>query len=310
MGFSVPLDHCDMSWNDPAFTPLVVLIEGQEWTARSLESILNPHGCAVFKAYTGRQGLDVLRRLIPDLILVDRHLPDMAATQVLRELRSISTITASTPRGLIATSPVSREDRLAAFQEGAWEILSPPFDPAELTLRFHTWIQAKRDVDIAREQGMLDPLTGHYNLKGLLRRIDELVSDASRSERHISVLAVGLPAGTRLQDDLDPEEVTRLVGLALGRTIRLSDAVARVGPAEFVVIAPGTDGVGAEALADRVLAAAGTDEIALRAGVFSARRGKREPIAPLDLLNRATEALRRAQSAGEGPLVFSHQQLN
>lgn len=299
-----------MNWTDSTFTPLVVIIEGQEWTARSLESILSPHGFAVFRAYTGHQGLDILQRLLPDLILVDRHLPDMTASQVFRQIRSIPTVGSATPRCLISTSPVGRDDRMAAFKEGAWEILTPPFDSAEITLRISTWIRAKREVDLAREQGMLDPLTGLYNLKGLLRRIDELVSDASRSERSISLVAVGLPSGEVPSEDRDPEELTRVLGLALGGTTRLSDAIARVGPAEFVIVAPGTDVKGARTLVDRLLASAGADRLPLRAGVLSARRGKQEPIAPLDLLNRATEALRKAQNAEDGPFVFVQEQMN
>ena len=226
-----------MTWTDSTFTPLVVIIEGQEWTARSLESILSPHGFAVFRAYTGQQGLDILQRLLPDLILVDRHLPDMTSSQVFRQIRNIPTVSSATPRCLISTSPVGRDDRMAAFQEGAWEILTPPFDSAEITLRISTWIQAKREVDVAREQGMLDPLTGLYNLRGLLRRIDELVSDASRNERFISLVAVGLPSGKAHPGEMDAEEVTRILGSSLGGTIRLSDAMARVGPAEFVIVA-------------------------------------------------------------------------
>lgn len=299
-----------MTWTDSPFTPLVFLIEGQEWTARSLESILSPNGCAVFRAYTGHQGLDLLGRLIPDLILVDRHLPDMTATQVFRHLRDVPTIGPSTPKCLISTSPVSREDRMAAFEEGAWEVLTPPFDPAELGLRLNTWVRAKREVDAARDGGMLDATTGLYNLKGLLRRIDELVSDASRNERHIALVAVGLPFEKSDIDKMDPEEITRIVGSALGKTTRLSDAVARVGPAEFVVVAPGTDNHGAEILASRLLDSANADELVLRAGVFAARREKQEPIAPLDLLNRATEALRKAQTSIEGPPIFTEKDLN
>jgi len=300
-----------MTWTDSTFTPLVVIIEGQEWTARSLESILSPHGFAVFRAYTGHQGLDILQRLLPDLILVDRHLPDMTAGQVFRQIQNIPTVGSATPRCLISTSPVGRDDRMAAFQEGAWEILTPPFDSAEITLRISTWIQAKREVDLAREQGMLDPLTGLYNLKGLLRRIDELVSDASRNERFISLVAVGLPSGKVPQSEMDPEEITRILGNSLGGTTRLSDAIARVGPAEFVIVAPGTDDKGAQVLVNRLLASAGDEDLPLRAGVFSARRGRQEPVAPLDLLNRATEALRKAQTTDDGPFVFvQDQKLN
>jgi PleD family two-component response regulator len=298
-----------MTWTNSPFVPIVLLIEDQEWTARSLESILGPNGCAVFKAYTGHQGLDILRRVIPDLILVDCHLPDMTGAQVLHRLKEIPTVWPSTPRVLISTNPVSRDDRMAVLEEGAWDVLTPPFHPAELTLRFNTWIDAKRDVDRARDQGMVDPLTGLYNFNGLLRRIDELVSDASRNERFISLVAVGLPSsGSRL--DKDEEEVTRLVGQALGKVTRLSDAVARVGPSEFVVVAPGTDSTGAGVLADRLVAAGASGDLQLRAGVFSSRRGRDEPITPLDLLNRVTEALRRAQSSPDGPPIFVQEKMN
>jgi diguanylate cyclase (GGDEF)-like protein len=299
-----------MTWTNSPFVPIVLLIEDQEWTARSLESILGPNGCAVFKAYTGHQGLDILRRVIPDLILVDCHLPDMTGTQVLRQLKEIPTVWPSTPRVLISTNPVSRADRMSVLEEGAWDVLTPPFHPSELTLRFNTWIEAKRDVDRARDQGMVDPLTGLYNFNGLLRRIDELVSDASRNERFISFVAVGLPSSSAPGTDKDEERVTRMVGQALGKVTRLSDAVARVGPAEFVVVAPGTDQTGASVLADRLLESVISEQLSLRAGVFSARGAKKDPVTPLDLLNRVTEALRRAQSSPDGPPVYVQEQMN
>jgi diguanylate cyclase (GGDEF)-like protein len=199
---------------------------------------------------------------------------------------------------------------MAALEEGAWDVLTPPFHPTELTLRFNTWIEAKRDVDRARDQGMVDPLTGFYNFNGLLRRIDELVSDASRSERFVSFVAVGLPSTSARGGDRDEEDITRLVGQTLGKVTRLSDAVARVGPAEFVIVAPGTDGSGAQVLADRLLSAGNSEEVQLRAGVYSSGRSKTETITPLDLLNRVTEALRRAQSSPDGPPVFVQESLN
>ncbi|MGD2071023.1 MAG: response regulator [Gemmatimonadota bacterium] len=298
-----------MTWNRSPFTPMVLLVQNQEWTARSFESILAPHGCGVFKAYTGTQGLDVVRRLIPDLILVDQRLPDMTGVHVLRRLRAAETVHSSTPRALISTSPLGQTERMAALEEGAWDILVPPFDPAELILRFDTWIVAKRDADRARDQGLVDPVTGLYNFNGLLRRIDELVSDASRHERDISLVAVGALASGQPSGDrpLAREDLTRRVGMALGEAARISDAIARVGPLEFVILAPGTDLEGAEKLANRVLAASGRGD--LRAGVHSVQRTGTDAVAPLDLLNRATSALRRAQTRSTGPLVFTEGML-
>lgn len=292
---------------ESSYTPLVLLIEDQEWTARSIESILGPHGYAVFKAYTGRQGLDIVKKMIPDLVLVDFRLPDMKGTDVLRELADIPTVFPSTPRILVSTSPITQADRLEALEVGAWDILRPPLDSQELTLLFGTWARAKRDADEARERGLVDPLTGLYNFNGLLRRIDELVADASRNERYLSLVMLG-PAS--IQDDKDeslPMERARSLGSMLSETARLSDAIGRIGEGEFVVIAPGTDQAGATRLAERMLEAANGSTVPLRAGVYSVLRSQREPIASLDLLSRATSALRAAQSAENGASIHTYE---
>ena len=291
-----------------SFTPLVLLIEDQEWTARSIESILSPHGYAVFKAYTGRQGLDIVRKMIPDLVLVDLRLPDMKGTDVLAQLAQTPTIYPSTPRILVSTSPISQAERLDALEAGAWDIIRPPLDSQELTLRFRTWTRAKRDADEARERGLVDPLTGLYNFNGLLRRIDEVVSDASRNERYISLVMLGppTPQDAGLADAL-PDDRARDLGRTLMSAARLSDAIGRVGEGEFVVIAPGTDPNGASRLAERMLEAAGGSEVSLRAGVYTTRRTKKEPVASLDLLSRATAALRQAQMGENGGGIHAYE---
>ena len=45
----------------PAASPLVLIANDQEWSARSLESILGPNGYAVIRAYTGQQALERAR---------------------------------------------------------------------------------------------------------------------------------------------------------------------------------------------------------------------------------------------------------
>lgn len=277
-------------------TPLVLVIKDQEWTARSLESILGPHGYAVVKAYTGRQGLSIAQRTIPDLVLVDLRLPDIEGLDLLRRLEHVPTIYPSTPRVLISTGPVSRAEKVEALEAGAWSIIGPPFDSNELILQFRSWIRAKRDADRARERGLVDPLTGLYNFNGLVKRIEELGADAMRSERAIALVMVG-PA-TRSGDDETPsvsDDVTRTLAQFLTQSARLSDSIARVGESEFVVVAPGTDSEGATTLAERLLEATGGVETDLRAGVYSVQQPKGEPVPSLDLLSRVTEALRRAQ---------------
>jgi len=94
-----------------------------------------------------------------------------------------------------------------------------------------------------------------------------------------------------------------LLADVLRGTARRSDAIGRVGPEEFAVIAPGTDRAGAVLLAERL--ARGVKTLAgatpgLCAGYDAVGNARYTPIEPKNLLSRATTALRAAKGQG-GP---------
>ncbi len=290
----------------PDLTPLVLLVDDQEWTSRSIESILRPKGHVVLKAYTGQQALDLVQKVSPDALLVDVHLPDIDGIDLVRRLRASPTISSATPVLMVTGGSVGRAERLEALGAGAWDILTHPVDPNELLLRMETFVRAKQDTDRLRDEGLTDPATGFYNARGILRRAKEIGADAVRFERPVTCIAFGPHAFGSAGRDADTllELINRQVAAALRSVTRVSDTVGRLGPGEFVVVAPGTDQQGAVRLADRVFeaveATAKGIEVdpdllrQLRAG-FCAIHGD-EPTTPEDLLLRATMALRKAQA--------------
>ena len=287
-------------------TPLVLLIDDQEWTSRSIESILRPKGHVVLKAYTGQQALDLVQKVNPDALIVDVHLPDIDGIDLVRQLRASPTIQSMTPIFMITGGSVGRAERLEALGAGAWDILTHPVDPNELVLRMDTLVRAKQETDRLRDEGLTDPLTGFYNARGILKRAKEIGADAIRFERPLTCIAFGpntFGDGTRDADALF-DTLSRKVAAALRSVTRGSDTIGRLGPGEFIVVAPGTDPGGAVRLADRVFeaveAAAGGPELIdpdvlkqIRAG-FCAIQGD-QPTTPEDLLLKATMALRKAQ---------------
>jgi diguanylate cyclase (GGDEF)-like protein len=291
--------------NSPSdLTPLVLLVDDQEWTSRSIESILRPKGHVVLKAYTGQQALDLVQKVSPDALIVDFHLPDIDGIELVRRLRRSPTIQSSTPLLMITGGAMGRAERLEALAAGAWDILTHPVDPNELILRMETFVRAKQDSDHIRDEGLTDAETGFYNARGILRRAKEIGADAVRFDRPLTCLAFG-PHSFRNEEgtaDRPLDAMTSRVAAALRSVTRLSDTIGRLGPGEFIVVAPGTNEDGAVRLADRVLEAvegAGGDLdpeqlTQIRAG-FCAVRGN-EPTTPEDLLLKATMALRRAQA--------------
>ncbi len=297
--------------NAPEFTPLVLLVDDQEWTSRSIESILRPKGHVVLKAYTGQQALELVTKVNPDVVIVDVHLPDIDGIDLVRKLRESPTIMPTTPLLMITASNMGKAERLDALGAGAWDILTHPVDPNEMILRMDTLVRAKQAADRTREEGLTDPGTGFYNVRGILKRAKEIGADAVRSERPMACIALGPHALGAEQEHPNTvalvEEIARRVAGALRTTTRISDTVGRLGPGEFVIVAPGTDEKGALRLADRIMEAAeklareqgldapSLDELRkLRAGFYSV--GGSDPLSAEDLLLKATMALRRAQA--------------
>lgn len=293
-------------------SPTVLLIEDQEWTARSIESILRPANFAVFKTYTGHQGLEVARKVDPDLVLVDRHLPDLGGGDVIARLKESHTIGASTPIAIITSGAVTQSEKLELLRIGAWEIFTSPFDPEELSLRVQTWTRAKKEADKARDASLIDHVTDSYNFDGLSRRVQEIVAESRRYERPMTCIVLGerLTDGEGQVTRPSENDVDRRVVGTLKRVCRVSDAVGRVRDREFIVVAPSTDDSGASVLAQRILDALDQEmaEIPIRAGVYSLKRSPKEPLDLTDLLGPATAALRKAQTGNERLSIHTLQQ--
>jgi two-component system cell cycle response regulator len=290
--------------------PLVVIANSQEWHTRTLESILGPHGYAVLRAYTGKQALERCRSGRPDIIIVDTDLPDIDGLDLCRTLRDDPLISSSTP--ILVTSPghPSRQKRLAALKAGAWDFLGSTPDSEELPLRLDAYVRAKFDADRAREESLLDQFSGLYNVQGLARRARELGSYAFRRHEPFACIVFS-PVLEGMEDSAANEAVAADAVERLARALRdlgrVSDAIGRLGPMEFAVIAQGADSTGALRLAERFTEALRemTKDVPLRmrmaAGFDAVPNYHEAPIDPADMLARATMAMRlsRADASGE-----------
>jgi PleD family two-component response regulator len=302
--------------------PIVLLVNRQEWTARALESVLQPAGFTIVKAYTGRQAIETAATLRPDLVIVDYRLSDIPGLEAARSMRELPTVDHTTPFIVATTASLSRKERHECFGSGIWDILSFPLDPVELVAKLEAFLSARRRVDEAWGATHIDSGTGLYNWNGLLARAVELVADAQRNRRWTACVALGRREGLRVVSSEEPAgsfpDEPRRVSLSRSRSPRLlkrtaaalleatrdSDATGILGTHDFLVLAPGTDDEGAAKLATRlvqtVTGRAASDEPRHRrsqfaAGYYSALDGTGGSLRARDLIEGTMEALRVAQ---------------
>jgi len=291
--------------------PLVLIVSNQEWSSRSLETILAPNGYAVLRAYTAASAMARARGAQPDIIVVDSTLPDSDGLELCRKIRRDRHVPLGMPIFIIGPEPPTRQRRIDALRAGAWEHLGQPLDAEEFLLRIEAFVRAKLDADRARAEGLVDEATGLYNMRGLARRARELGSQASRQHAALACVVFAPDFDTRDRDAASEEALTdaaqRLAG-AFKAAGRLSDAIGRVGPSEFAVVAIGTDAPGSVKLAERVAQAlaavpalsATTRPFELRAGYYTVPDFHSAPVDTVDALLRATAALRLARTDPRG----------
>ncbi|MEP7344145.1 MAG: response regulator [Gemmatimonadaceae bacterium] len=287
--------------------PLVLLANDQEWSARSLETFLGPHGFASVRAYTGRQAMDLARRTRPDVIIVDSGLPDISGVELCQRLRDDPEFSLSTPIVMTTSGPASRAQRLEAYRAGAWEFFSQPLDSEALLLRLAVYVRAKREIDRSREESLLDSATGLYNVRGLARRAREIGADATRRRSPLACVAImTVPdvSDKTTSEDVDPRVTDHLSELCR-RTARSSDAVGRLGRSEFAIIAPATDDKGAIRLVERLREMVETIPLTLdgaprqlrvRAGYCAVADFSQASVDAVELLLRAATALRHGRN--------------
>ncbi|MGH7593037.1 MAG: response regulator, partial [Gemmatimonadales bacterium] len=100
---------------------LILIANDQEWTSRAVESILAANGYQVVRASTALQAMDLLETHQPDLLILDLQLPDYSGTELCRRLRADPRFGQFLPVIITTAGPSGREQRLAAYQAGAWE---------------------------------------------------------------------------------------------------------------------------------------------------------------------------------------------
>lgn len=108
----------------------ILIIEDDAKIANLIQLYLEKEGYRVLLANEGNTGLTLALKVKPDLMVLDRMLPNKEGLEVLRELRKIQ----ETPV-LILSAKADEMEKIIGLEVGADDYLSKPFSPKELVAR-------------------------------------------------------------------------------------------------------------------------------------------------------------------------------
>ncbi len=117
----------------------VLVVEDEKSISHFISAILNSNGYEAMQARTGTEALSMISSHCPDLIILDLGLPDMDGLEILRQLRTWSSLP------VVVVSARSHErDKVTALDQGADDYLTKPFGTGELLARVRTAIRHTR----------------------------------------------------------------------------------------------------------------------------------------------------------------------
>ena len=111
----------------------ILIIEDEPAIRRLLRTTLNAQGYQVGEAATGAEGLAAIASQAPDLVMLDLGLPDIDGLEIIRRLRSDSSVPL-----IVLTARSDERTKVKALDLGADDFVTKPFGAEELVARVRT----------------------------------------------------------------------------------------------------------------------------------------------------------------------------
>jgi diguanylate cyclase (GGDEF)-like protein len=312
----------------------VLVADDDEALRNIVGEVLRADGYSVEVACDGDDAWRLFERNYPELVITDIRMPGRTGLELLAEIKRVSPLT----HVVIMTSHASLETALGALKNGAYDYLIKPFDDLELIscaarravanlrlMRERDYLVAQlkerndeleRLNSMFRELAVKDGLTGLYNHRYAQQLLQQEVERCTLRKRQLSLLFADLDHFKLYNDrhgHQKGDELLKALAVSLLDKARGSDAIARWGGEEFVVIAPETDTAAAAALAKKMQRAISELEIPGResqpkgfvsVSIGVATLGKHANGA-LGLIAQADRALYRAKDAGRNTVCVA-----
>src|SRR5215217_7886416 len=210
----------------------ILIVDDLPQNIRLLEAVLTPRGYDVASAASGAEALERIAAGGIGLVLLDVLMPEMDGYEVCRRLRADD---ASGFLPVVMVTASGEQEKLAAIEAGADDLIAKPFDQSELLARVRSLMRIKQYHDTIEAQAAelksfneqlerrVQEQVDELERLGRLRRFlspqlaDLVVSSGDHSfleshRREITVVFCDLRGFTAFAETVEPEDVMQVLG--------------------------------------------------------------------------------------------------
>jgi diguanylate cyclase (GGDEF)-like protein len=233
--------------------PVVLVIDDSMDVHRLLRARLRNEDLELVLVSSGAEGLKAAAEQKPTLILLDLDMPGMDGFEVLRKLKERAE-TQDIPV-IVLSGLQGAQDKVTAFDLGAVDYITKPFDLTELRVRVRSALKMHRLLRLLAERAQVDGLTGLWNRAHFDTRWADEVAGAARHGRALSMAMFDADHFKSVNDTFGhPAGDVVLQGLAkiIQSNCRQADIACRYGGEEFALIMPDTAPEAGLAVCERI----------------------------------------------------------
>ncbi|MFM7408010.1 MAG: diguanylate cyclase [Cuspidothrix sp.] len=306
---------------------LILIVDDMLMNLQVMAETLESASYEITLATSGKQALERIKLVRPDLILLDLMMPGMNRFEVCDKIKA--DLNLSDIPIIFITASNEQEHILQAFDKGAVDYIIKPFNRYELLARVRTHLELRHTQKelkkMLEEQKELvknleklantDSLTGVWNRRYLLNLAEQETQRCRRYHRPLSVLMIDIDHFKGINDNYGHaigDEVLIKMTEIVSNYLRSVDVLGRFGGEEFVALLPETNRKSALITAERIReniekitipVQEKSVSITVSIGVGSYQKGD----ANIDiLLQRADEALYKAKRQGRNRVIADH----
>lgn len=297
------------------FSQKVLIVDDEKANRKILKELLQDEATIIF-AKNGEQAIELARKHLPDLILLDVIMPDRSGFDVIEDIKNDKhTMNISV---IFVTGLANSDDEERGFDLGGCDYIYKPFKANIVIARVMMHLELIKQRKILNEIAHIDALTGISNRRKMdIVLADELAAN-KRDKKKLAVALIDVDYFKPYNDNYGHgagDAALKKIATSFREVLqRPRDFAARYGGEEFLIILPNSSIEGTKLIISNIVQALADKEIKhehskasdlLTISIGAVLVGDEQATTPAEVLLQADKLLYQAKENGRNQLVIN-----